>query len=150
MKQVVNDLKVSSLEYENQNIACQSVNKGCYRHQAITLQPQGQCALRQLSMRKHRILAPDSWDAIKGMISVSPDLHLPIHRKALNSLLWDISFSFINSNLLMFQLPGLLLQKTPIYPGSLIPLATLEQFSQHYLRCCVPGLKSSENPSSKT
>ena len=44
----------------------------------------------------------------------------------------------------MFQLPGLLLQKTPIYPGSLIPLATLEQFSQHYLRYCVMDLKFSD------
>ena len=40
---------------------------------------------------------------VKGMISVSPDSYnLPIHRKVLNSLTWDIWFSLINSNLLMF------------------------------------------------
>ena len=44
---------------------------------------------------------------IKGMISMNPDSHLPIHRKALNFLTWDTYFSFINSNLWMFWLPGL-------------------------------------------
>ena len=65
-----------------------SVNKGCFSHQAITLPwppwwairklrietgclpssnqslhpPQG-CTLRKLSVRKHRILAPDTWGA---------------------------------------------------------------------------------------
>ena len=33
-------------------------------------------------------------------------LHLPIHRKVLNSLTWDVWFSLINSKLLMFQLLG--------------------------------------------
>ena len=32
--------------------------------------------------------------------------HLPIHRKMLNSLTWDIWFSLINSNLLMLWLAG--------------------------------------------
>ena len=49
-------------------------------------------------------------------------LPLQIHRKVLNSLTYYIWFSLINSNLLMFQLPGLCC-KTPIYPGpSLTPL----------------------------
>ena len=34
--------------------------------------PKGQ-ALRRLRMSKHRILAPDRWVYIKGMISVSPE-----------------------------------------------------------------------------
>ena len=34
-------------------------------------------------------------------------LHLPIHRKALNSLTQDVWFSFFNSNVLMFWPPGL-------------------------------------------
>ena len=38
-------------------------------------------------------------------------LHLPIHRKTLNFLTWDIWFSLINSDLLMFWLPVLWLQK---------------------------------------
>ena len=44
--------------------------------------------------------------------------HLPIQRKALNSLPWDIWFSFINNNLLTFWLPGLCC-KTPINPPPL-------------------------------
>jgi len=43
----------------------------------------------------------------KGMISVSPDLHLPIHRNALNSLTWEVWFSLTNNNLLMSWLPCL-------------------------------------------
>ena len=44
---------------------------------------------------------------------MSPDSCIfPIHRKALNSLTQDIWFSLINSNLLMFRLPGLCC-KTP-------------------------------------
>ena len=34
-------------------------------------------------------------------------LHLPIHRKALNSLTWDIWFSLISNNLLTIRLPSL-------------------------------------------
>ena len=34
-------------------------------------------------------------------------LHLPIHRKALHSLTWDVWFSLINSHLLVFWPPGL-------------------------------------------
>ena len=44
-------------------------------------------------------------------------LHLLIGRKLLNSLTWDVWFSLINSNLLMFWLPGFCC-KTPLYPGS--------------------------------
>ena len=69
-------------------------------------------------MGKHRILALDSQGAHqRNDFSEPRPLHLPIHRKALNSLTWDIWFSLINSNLLMFWLPGLHC-KTPIYPRS--------------------------------
>ena len=52
--------------------------------------------------------------------------HLCIHRKILNSLTWDIWFYFINSNILTFWIPGLLLQKL-LY--TLAPhLASSEQF----------------------
>ena len=56
---------------------------------------------------------------IKGMISVIPHscphsrsaiyrkAHTLIHRKVLNSLTWDVWFSLINRNHLMFWLPGL-------------------------------------------
>ena len=46
----------------------------------------------------------------------------PVHRKALNSLTWGVWFSFINSNRLMFQLLGLLLQKLLYILTSPLPL----------------------------
>lgn len=48
----------------------------------------------------------------KGMISVSPDLHLPIHRNDLNSLTWEVWFSLTNNNLLMSWLPSLCFQNS--------------------------------------
>ena len=66
-----------------------------------------QCTLRRLRMRKHKILAPYSWGAYQRNDFSEPRLlHLPIHRKVLNSLTWDAWFSLINSNLLMFRLLG--------------------------------------------
>ena len=47
-------------------------------------------------------------------------------------------FLLLNSNSLMFLLPGLLLKKLLYLPTP--HLAFLEQFSQHYLRCWVLGL----------
>ena len=64
-------------------------------------------------------------------------LHLPIHRKALNSSTWDTWCSLTNNNLLMFRLP-VLCCKTSRWPGSSPHL--LEQFSQGYLRRCLRGL----------
>ena len=66
-------------------------------------------------------------------------LYLPIHRKVLNSLTWDIWFSFINSNLLF--LLAVLCCKTPLYHDS--SLESSEQSSQYYLRWCLLALKSS-------
>ena len=55
--------------------------------------------------------------------------HLLLHRKALNSLLEISVFSLINSQLLMFQIPGCLgfffVCKNPTCPGS--SLMSLEQ-----------------------
>ena len=57
---------------------------------------------------KHRILAPDSWDAYqRNNFSELRLLHLPIYRKALNSFTWDVWFSLISNNLSMFRLPVL-------------------------------------------
>ena len=41
---------------------------------------------------------------------------LPIHRKALNYLTWNIRFPLVNNSVLMFRLPALCC-KTSIYPG---------------------------------
>ena len=106
-----------------------SVNKRCYSHLSIILQlpdsePWGTSGWKQdahslapqmrdpltmriLRMRKCRILAPDSWGANKGMISVSLDACIFPNRKVLNSLTWDVWFSLINNNLFKFQLPCL-------------------------------------------
>ena len=55
-----------------------------------------------------RVLAPDSWGANQRNDFSEPRLlHLPIHRKALNSLTWVIWFSLINNNFLTFRLPAL-------------------------------------------
>ena len=91
---------------------------------------------------KHRILAPDNWDACERNDFSEPRLlHLLIHTKALNSLTWDVWFSLTNNNFLMFRLPALcckLLYKLATCPS--IPF--LEQFSQGYFRCCLLGLRS--------
>ena len=72
-------------------------------------------------------------------LSESRFLHFPIHRKALNSLTWDIWLSLINSNLLMFLLPGLCCKNS--YISWLTPSPSspclFGAVSQSYLRCCV-------------
>ena len=103
---------------------------------AVGTHPQG-CPLGNSGMWKHRILAPESWGPCqRNNFSESRLLHLPMYRKALNSLTWDISFSLINSHLLMFQPPDFC-YKTPIYPGS--SLISSERFSQSHLRVLSPG-----------
>ena len=54
-------------------------------------------------------------------------LHLPVRRKALNSLTWDVWFSLINGNLLMFWLSWLLSY-------------LFRTVAQSYMRGYVPGL----------
>ena len=52
---------------------------------------------------RSRKLALDSWDAYgRNDFSEPRNLHLPIHRKALNSLNQDIWFSLISNDLLIF------------------------------------------------
>ena len=90
-------------------------------------------------LKRCRILAPDSWDAYERNGFSKPRLlYLPIHRRVLNSFIWDIWFSLINNNHLIFRLP------TPCckLPYSLAPPLTSLEFSQGHLRCCFQGLKS--------
>ena len=114
-----------------------SVNKGCYSHQQLQppwkvswwalrelRKEKNIChlaAIKLLSLPKmspeetqdvkkkqNRKLAPDSWGAYQRNDVIEPRLlHLPIHRKALNSLTWNIWFSLIHKKLLMFRLSGL-------------------------------------------
>ena len=120
----------------------QAVQMGCVPSSRQTQQPNPwRCTLRRLKMRMHRILAPGSWGAYQRNDFNEPWLlHLSIHRKALNSLTWDVWFSLINSNLLMFRLPCLLLQKLLYILAPPLPLqSNLSELSE--MLC--PGLKSS-------
>ena len=72
----------------------------------------------------------DNWDAYeRNDFNKLRLLHLPLHRKVLNSLTWDIWFSLINNNLLMFRKPALYCN-TSIYLG----------FPPHILRAVLSGL----------
>ena len=72
---------------------------------AIRLQPPWMVQLEETQDEKTRDPGPRE---LRKDFSEPKRLHLPIHRKALNSLTGDICFSFINSNLLFYVL---LLQK---------------------------------------
>ena len=124
----------NSVEGEWKILPAISVNKGCCGHQAITLQQLWQWALRELRTeteclpsnhrlrshpltvtlrrlrmrKKNKILAPDGWCTYqRNDFSELRLLHLFIHRRVLNSLTWDPWFSLLNSNFLMFWVPGL-------------------------------------------
>ena len=100
---------------------------GCPLPRPQPLQPPQHCTLGGLRMGKNRILAPDSWGAYQGHDFNKPRLlHSPIHRKALNSLTWDVWSSLINSNLLMFWLLGLF-AKNPIDSGSSVLFGAISQ-----------------------
>ena len=72
------------------------VNKGCWSHQAFShcnqppmVHPEG------IQDGEKQGTGPGIVKVnIKGIISLSPDLHLPIYRKALNSLTWAVCFFF--------------------------------------------------------
>ena len=114
------------------------VNCCNHTHSAATVHPE------EIRMRKRRILAPGSWGAYQRIDFSEPRLlNLPIHRKALNSLTWDVWFSLINSN------PIKMLKKKNSYISQLYPYL-FGAVPQSYLRCCLPGLKSSEYLLSKT
>ena len=111
-----------------------------------------QWALRELGMKKNICAlkkgssgcentgywSSDSWSAYERNGSSEPRLlHLPMYRKVLNYLTCNTWFSLINNNIwcsvsLCF-VAKLLYNLAP-------PLASLEQFSQGYLRCCLLGL----------
>ena len=102
------------------------------------------CTLRKLRMRRHGILALDSWGACQRSDFKEPRLlHLPLHSNALNSITWDILFSLIDCNLLMFWPPGLCCKNS--YISWLSPLSL-----QSYLRFCVRGLSPQFCPPNKT
>jgi len=87
-------------------------------------------------IKKHRMLAPDSWDAYERNDFSEPRLlHLPIHRKALNSLTWVIWFWLIK--IFDVQIPCPLLQN--FYITWLLHLAPWSPVSG-LLKCCLPGL----------
>lgn len=70
-----------------------SVNKVCCSHQALTPTPMMYPDV--LRMRKHRMLAPESWGTHQGNDFREPRfLHLPTHREVLNAWLHK-SGSFI-------------------------------------------------------
>ena len=107
-------------------------------HQAVAT-PYGE-NWRTQDVKNHRILAPDSWDEYER-ISYSSEydfseprlLHLPIHRKALNSLTWDTWFSLNPNNLLIFRLLTLcykLLYILTLPPGSSSLRVTWDHASQ--------------------
>ena len=101
-----------------------------------------QWAPGKLRMWKHKILAPESWDRDQRNDFSEPGrLHLPKHRKALNSLPGDIWFSLTYSPLLTFSdfVAKLLYDWPP-------PSVSLGQFSQGHWRCCLQGLSPKTSP----
>ena len=118
-----------------------SINKGCHSHQWLRPSNVSWWALRKLRAENNtchlaanslqplpmvsaketmgvKIQAPDSWGAYQRDDFSEPRLlHLPIHRKALNSLTWDIWFPYLTILFWHSQLPALCC-KTPTYPGS--------------------------------
>ena len=71
---------------------------------------------------KTQTLASESWDAYERNEFSEPKLlHLPIYRKALNSLTWDIWFSLIHKNTFDVQTTCPLLQTSASPESSLLP-----------------------------
>ena len=145
-------------------VACHISKKGCHSHQATIAAPWWAlrklrmetnrchcqalshcrhpqlCTLRGLRMERSRILAPGSWGTYQRDEFNEPSLlHLPIHRKVLNLLTWDIWFSLINSTLLMFQLPGLHCKNSYI---SWLPPYLFIAVPQGYSEKLSPGLEA--------
>ena len=95
-------------------------------------------------MRKHRTLALNSWGAYQRNGFSEPRLlHLPILRKALNSLTWCVQFSLINSNFWCSEYLVFAAKNPLFYPAS--SLTSLEQsLRTEPLRGCFLGLKLSK------
>ena len=79
--------------------------KNTYNLADITIQPHSTVSSKEAQdVEKHRILGQDSWGAYQRNNFNEPRIsHLPIQRKTLNSLTWDIWLSLIYNNLLMFR-----------------------------------------------
>ena len=147
--------------FQKWNISCHINKQGCHSHQQLqtprmgswwapreprkkipAIQQPSVCshsllgALRKLRMWKHRMLAPDRWGVYQRNDFSEPRLlYLSIHGKVLNSLTWSsLTIIFRCSDYLPF------VAKLLYHLAS--PLASSEQFSQGYLRCCLTGLKS--------
>ena len=121
---------------EKWSISLQISKQGCHSHQ-------WQLPPRMVSLwvsgSSGRLLTPDRWGACQRNYFSEPRLlHLLIQRKTLNSLTWDIWFSFINNHLLMFRLPAFCC-KTSIQLGS----------SPHPLRAVFPGFLEMPSPELK-
>ena len=102
---------------------------------------------RELSRGKYRLTGPDSWGACqKDDFNDSRLLHLPICKKALNSLNWDIYFSLTVFCFVLFYVPDPCC-KTLIYPDNLHYLFKAIPYS--YLRGCVLGLSPQFSLSNK-
>ena len=96
-------------------------------------------SLEEPRMWQHRILAPDSWDACEGADFSEPKpSHLPIHRKVLNSLTWDVCFQLTIISWCSGYLPFVVKRLYNQAPH----LASLEHFSQGYLRWFLLGLST--------
>ena len=132
-------------------ISCHLSKQGFHSHQGLQLSCVSWWALRKLRKEKNTChlaairlqlhpkvspeetqdvetqdTAPVSWGACQNRDFSEPrPLHLPIYRKVLNSLTWNIWFSLTNNNLMMFWLPALCC-KASVYTHSL--LSSLEQF----------------------
>ena len=109
-----------------------SVNRECCSHQAIS-----HCSPQLWTPRGFRMQKKRTVLIFEDRFQWAQTCHLPIQRKALNSLTWNAWFSLISSNLLKFSYlffvclnsctPWLL----PYLFGAVL---------QSYRRGCVPGL----------
>ena len=97
-------------------------------------------ALRNSGCEKHKIQAPYSWEAYERSDFSDPWLlHLPIHRKALNSLTWDIWFPSIHKNTFDAQATCRLLHISKEPDSS---RCLLRAVHSGLLECCLLGLSS--------
>ena len=122
-----------------------TINKGS-SHQS--LQPPPTVHSEGIQDVENRILALDSSGAHQRNVFIEPRLlHLPIHRKALNSLTWDVWFSLINSNLLIFRLPGFCCKS---YISWILPYLFRAASPSELSERLPAGLKSSASLRNKT
>ena len=88
----------------------------------IRLQPLATGSPEELGRWRHRQVASESWDAYERSESSEPRLlHLPIYRKALNSLTWAIWFSLIHKNTFDVQTTCPVLQTSTSPESSPLP-----------------------------